>query len=280
MKSRLATTSFGVLTMIVVACHSERPIPTSPSSLPAVQTLTLSGVVLDTAANPVQDASVEILSGATAQVSSSTDASGRFSIVFERVTSQALGVRVTKSGFHPVTVNNPSSPQLQVRLLAADLLNLRAAYSMTVEASGCEGIPAELRRRTYHVSIGSPQRYTAVFTGELGGATFYRGYGTLSVLVGKGTARVMIYSWDAFERWLEDQPIFEQLQPSGYLALMGSVSATPSDANGTLSGLFDGSFNYCPSSRLNSANAEWPPTCAVTAVTCESRNNKVTLAPR
>lgn len=278
MSARLATSSFGVLIILAIGCQKEQA-PTSPS-LPAVQTMTLSGVVLDTAANPVQNASVEIFSGATAPVSASTDVAGRFSIVFDRVASQALSVRVTKSGFHPVTVNSLPSPQLQIRLLAVDLLNLHAAYSITVEASGCEGIPAELRRRTYSVSIGSPQRYTAVFTGDLGGATFYRGYGTLSVLVGNNTAKVMIYSWDAFERWLEDQPIFEQLNPSGYLALMGAVSATPSDANGTLSGAFDGSFSYCPSSSLNSTNVDWPPKCNVTAVTCESPSHQVTLAPR
>jgi len=279
MSARLATSSFGVLIILAIGCQKEQA-PTSPSSLPAVQTMTLSGVVLDTAANPVQNASVEIFSGATAPVSASTDVAGRFSIVFDRVASQALSVRVTKSGFHPVTVNSLPSPQLQIRLLAVDLLNLHAAYSITVEASGCEGIPAELRRRTYSVSIGSPQRYTAVFTGDLGGATFYRGYGTLSVLVGNNTAKVMIYSWDAFERWLEDQPIFEQLNPSGYLALMGAVSATPSDANGTLSGAFDGSFSYCPSSSLNSTNVDWPPKCNVTAVTCESPSHQVTLARR
>jgi hypothetical protein len=279
MNARFATSSFGVLLMLAIGCRSEQ-VPTAPSFLPAVQTMTLSGVVLDTTAKPVENASVEIFSGATTQVSASTDSAGRFSVVFDRVTSQALSVRVTKSGFHPVTVDNLPSPQLQVRLLAVELLNLRAAYSITVEASGCEGIPAELRRRTYNVSIDSPQRYTAVFTGNLGGATFYRGYGTLSVFVGNNTARVMIYSWDAFERWLEDQPIFEKLEPSGYLALMGAVSATPSDANGTLSGAFNGSFSYCPSSSLNSANVDWPPRCNVTAVTCESPNHHVTLAPR
>jgi hypothetical protein len=280
MNARLATSSFGVLILLAIGCQNEQAIPTSPSSLPAVQTMTLSGVVLDTAANPVENASVEIFSGATAQVSASTDVAGRFSIVFDRVASQALSVRVTKSGFHPVTVNSLSSPQLQIRLLAVDLLNLRAAYSITIEASGCDGIPAHLRRRTYNVSIGSPQTYTAIFTGNLDGATFYRGYGTLWALVGNNTAKVMIYSWDAFERWLEDQPIFERLEPSGYLALMGAVSATPSDANGTLSGAFDGSFSYCPSSSLNSAHVEWPPTCNVTAVTCESPNHQVTLVPR
>ena len=104
MSARLATSSFGVLIILAIGCQKEQA-PTSPS-LPAVQTMTLSGVVLDTAANPVQNASVEIFSGATAPVSASTDVAGRFSIVFDRVASQALSVRVTKSGFHPVTVNS------------------------------------------------------------------------------------------------------------------------------------------------------------------------------
>src|SRR5688572_8315140 len=104
MNARLATSSFGVLLMLAIACRNEQ-VPTAPSSLPAlpaVQTMTLSGVVLDTTAKPVENASVEIFSGATTEVSASTDSAGRFSIVFDRVTSQALSVRVTKSGFHPV----------------------------------------------------------------------------------------------------------------------------------------------------------------------------------
>ena len=76
MSARLATSSFGVLIILAIGCQKEQA-PTSPS-LPAVQTMTLSGVVLDTAANPVQNASVEIFSGATAPVSASTDVAGRF----------------------------------------------------------------------------------------------------------------------------------------------------------------------------------------------------------
>ncbi|HJU44527.1 MAG TPA: hypothetical protein VJ691_17000 [Vicinamibacterales bacterium] len=187
-------------------------------------------------------------------------------------------MRVTKSGFHTATISNPAAPQLQIRLVPVELFNLRAAYSITFEAAGCDAIPAGLRTRTYSLAVAPPHTASPAFTGALQDAAFYRGYDTLFIMIG-ATARVMVYSWAAFEAWLEDQPIFEQLTPSGYLALSGTAHVVP-DGGGTLSGAFNGSFTYCTSSALHSTRSDWPPICTGSVVACESANHRLTLVPR
>lgn len=130
------------------------------------------------------------------------------------------------------------------------------------------------------MSIGTRPPFGHYVAGQLAGANFFRGYDTLSAVEGERAARVLVYSRDAFEWWLEDQPIFERLGSSGYLALSGTATASLTDANGTLSGSLNGSFSYCPTSHIDSAHPDWPPTCTVPAVTCESSNHQVTFVPR
>ena len=278
MRSGVAGASLIAVFLLAVACQSKTRMPTSPTASPTVQTETISGVVLDNLANPIQGASADIVDSDIAVASSTTDPQGRFSLTFQRVVSQSFAVRVTKAGFHPVTVRNPSSTQLQVRLLPTELMALEAAYTMTIEATACDGIPAGLRRRSYSVAIASSQTYSPLFSGALGDATFYPGYGTISLQVGADGAKVLVFSRDAFENWLEDHPIFERVGQSGYLSMMGSAQIRRADG-GRSNGAFDGSYTYCPSAQVNTTN-NWPPTCAVAAVTCESRNHQFSFVSR
>jgi len=126
---------------------------------------------------------------------------------FQGAASEAFVVHVAKAGFHEVTLRDMRTTELMVILRPPEIMHLAAAYTLTFEAAACESLPADVRRRTYTVSIEESDPFVpGFFRGALGGADFYPGYNALSVTVGQDRGLLMVFSWYSFQPMARGSP--------------------------------------------------------------------------
>jgi hypothetical protein len=264
----------------LVATSCEQSTVTAPSTAPA--NFNLEGTVRDTTLRPVAGARVEIFGGPHASQSTTTDANGRF--VFAGLTPSADSVQliVTKEGFSAVTTTARSNTPAVITLTATNLIQLEGSYQVSfTAANACDAIP--VRRRTYTATISRPTNTTlpsgTAIAIRLGGADFYFGYDTFSGLLGDDAVRLMVFSRDAFNKWLEDQPIFERLDSTSYLSVMGTATATGARAGTSFTAVMDGTIAYCSSAKAPTT-ADFPPTCSVPIVECQSNRHEIMVTPQ
>ena len=112
----------------------------------------------------------------------------------------------------------------------------------------------------------------------MGGADFFTGYDTFWTAVGHDAARFHVFSWDAFNWWLEDQPIIERVGANGFLAFQGLADAPLVQSATAITARFDGSINFC-SALTPPAMPAWPPTCAE-PIECRSDRHELRLIRR
>jgi hypothetical protein len=87
-----------------------------------------------------------------------------------------------------------------------------------------------------------------------------------------------VYSWDAFNWWLEDQPIIERLPSGGYLAWMGTATTPVVRSTASVTAAFDGSVSYCATPREPDVT-NYPPTCSA-PIECKSDRHQLVLKRR
>src|SRR5262245_26604756 len=251
-----------------MGCHTSRQLPTGPSESAE---FVIAGQVRDTTQQPVASATVEIVDGPLAGRSTTTNNEGRFA--FSGSPSRTVTVSVTKDGYSSATTR--VGENRIILLTPVTLIDLTGEYTGGfAAAASCVQIPAPFRTRTYTATVRRSPQYAPAFMGELRDADFYRSYGAFWGVVSEKEARLFISSWDAFNRWLEDLPIFEHVAPNGYLSLFGVVIASVADRSGLDAADFDGTFAFCEKAFDDGFD---PPRCAVTLVECKSSAHRITL---
>lgn len=276
MKKTFAPSSlFLTLAILASGCHDWSPLPTAPTTGWRSTNFNISGLVRDTVQRPVNDATIEIVDGSLAGRRTTTNVEGRFD--FAVSIAENVSIHITKDGFEPVTI--PGREDQVVILTALALVQIEGLYAATFTAAdGCDQLQPELRKRTYTANFNLAPRYRARFTSELSGADFYPGYSTLFGNIGNDMILFYVFSLDAFNWWLDDEPILEQLPAGAYLSLSGTATALVERPDALISATFAGSFAYCATAER--AAVPFPPSCSVALIECRSEHHRLTLSRR
>ena len=266
--------------VVAIGCGGESSRPTSPSFTSAqLLPVTVTGVVRDVLQRPIRDARIEVTEGSSTGLVTTSDALGQFSIT-ATVSGDRIAVIASKDGYETATMRLRAGQTLVVlRDVAVANLEGRAMIVFTADAS-CTQLPASLRTRSYTAvvtsSTGAVMGSAGTFIGELNGADFYQGYSKMWLTAAHDAARFNVFSWDAFNWWLEDQPIIERLSPTSHVSVSGAATAAVSSGPSTITTALDGTFAFCAQSQPG-AQPLWPPTCAVPPVECTSAHHQVTM---
>lgn len=269
---------------VAIGCGGESVQPTSPSpslsptSAPPLP-VTVTGVVRDVLQRPIRDARIEVTEGASTGLAATSDALGQFSIT-AIVSGDRIAVIASKDGYETQTMRLRAGQTLVVlRDVAVANLEGRATIVFTADAS-CTQLPASLRTRSYTAvvtaSTGAVMGSAGTFIGELNGPDLYQGYSKMWLTAAHDAARFNVFSWDAFNWWLEDQPIIERVTPTSHVSVSGAATAAVSSGPSTITTALDGTFAYCAQSQPG-AQPLWPPTCAVPLVECTSAHHQLTM---
>jgi hypothetical protein len=235
--------------------------------------------VRDLLQRPIADVRIEVAEGPSSGAAAISDALGQFSIT-ATASSDRITVIASKDGYETATMRLRAGQTLVVlRDVVVANLEGRATIVFTADAS-CTQLPASLRTRSYAAvvmpSTGAVMASAGTFIGELNGADFYQGYSKMWLTAAHDAARFNIFSWDAFNWWLEDQPIIERLSPTSHVSVSGAATAAVASGPSTITTALDGTFAYCAQSQPG-AQPLWPPTCAVPRVECTSAHHQVTM---
>ena len=201
--------------VVVTGCQGDSAPPTSPSPASTqLSPLTITGVVRDVLQRPIREARIEVAEGPNVGLATMSDALGQFSIT-ATASGDRLAVIVSKDGYDTAT---PRLRGGQSVILLRDIAvaNVEGLATIVVTAHvSCTQLPASLRTRSYAAvvtpSTGAMMANPATFVGELSDADFYQGYSKMWLMAAQDAVRFNIASWDAFNWWLEDQPIVERV---------------------------------------------------------------------
>jgi len=268
---RFALAGLG-LTLVACGSGDQRSAvgPSTPASPPPSQ---MNGYVNDTAFRPVTSATVELLDGPQAGLSTITDANGKFSIT--AAITAATRFRATKEGYEPaiqtIQAMDPrlSSGPMTTFFLASNRPSGNSA-TLTVEADPtCTDLPSEARSRTYPATVTGNSFSTppnTTFLINLSGPSLdsYFRFVFLRVIDG-----ALMFD-------LSDNGIEEEVSPEAYL-FVGGVARTPQGGTTTISApLTPGMIDYCVVK--SDPGAAYPCTDqAIVRVQCRSANNRLTL---
>jgi hypothetical protein len=251
-------------------------VPPAGSAAPAQTNGTASGIrgiVMDTGFRRIAGATVEVVDGPHARLSTTTDAAGEFTLTgsFDPTTR----FRAAKEGHVAATQSwNCSSascgdgaarPWLGFHLaVLAPPVDVAGVYSLTFIADpACPDLPNEVRTRTYQAMI-TPDSKQGIpvntgYTVTVSSATFVDGLDHFGIGV----------AGDHVAFWLfggHNPALVEQVAPSTYVALSGTAAASVSASDVTISTLFDGWIEYYGA--------------AVTRTRCESAAHRIVLTRR
>ena len=275
LRSRVA----GVALALAVGCRNSSTLPdssTAPTPQAPTAPLNIAGIVRDTIQRPVSDARILVLDGSAAGRFASSNEEGRFTLFDPTPVMETVALQISKAGYTPLTGRWRNNSDASATLIADPLLNLEGQYSIAFDAaSACDQLPPAVRTRTYAATIGRTTSNRWLFAATLSGAEFYPGFDTFWGAVGGDTVRFYVSSWDAFNRWLEDHPIFERLDSNRYVSLMGIATATVVTSPTSIAATFDGSFAYCAAGR--ESMTPFPPNCGE-LVDCRSPQHRLTLS--
>jgi hypothetical protein len=268
-----------VAVVLTVGCGGSSA-PTSPSSTASQPSaLSVSGIVRDVLQRPIRDARVEVAEGPSTGLVSTTDALGQFSLTVT-APSDRISLVVSKDGYATATVRVRPG-QTIIYLIDPTFASLegRQTIVFTADAS-CTQLPASLRGRSYTAvvtpSAGAPMASPSTFVSALSGADFYAGYDKMSITGVRDAVRFNVFSWDAFNAWLEDDPIIERVTPTSHFSVLGTATAPVATGQSTITAALDGTFSFCAESKPG-AQPQWPPTCAVPPVECKSTQHQITM---
>ncbi|HEY7189918.1 MAG TPA: carboxypeptidase-like regulatory domain-containing protein [Vicinamibacterales bacterium] len=255
--------------------------PASPSSTSAASAVSIAGVVRDLLQRPIRDARVEVVEGPSSGIVATTDAQGQF-VLNATASNDRVAVIVSKDGFESASLRlRAGQTALYLRDLAVPDLDGRHTIVFIADAS-CTQLPVSLKGRSYTAAVTQSASTSAslaapsIFVGALSGADFYQGFEKLSITAVRDAVRFSVFSWDAFNWWLEDDPIIERVTPTSHFSVSGTATAAVATAQSTITAALDGTFSFCAESKPG-AQPQWPPTCAVPPIECKSANHRVTM---
>jgi hypothetical protein len=240
--------------------------------------VTIRGRVQDAVSRPIVDARVTIVDGTQAGLSTTTNDEGRFAFVPFTTRAELTALRVEKDGYTPSNPRWRAPDDITVLLRSLTSLDIEGQYAITFAAAAeCTQLPSAVRSRTFTAAVSRvPDRLN--FTSTLTGAPFQSGYDTFSAVVASDAARFLVYSWDAFNWWGEDQPIIERLPAGGYVTWKGTATTPAVNSTSSITATFDGSVSYCATA-IEPTVTNYPPTCSA-VVECKSDHHQLSLTRR
>lgn len=271
------------LVLGVAGCGDSSPsalIPSAPSVVPSAS-IGLQGVVYDSAFRPITGARVEVVDGARAGTTASTDALGRFS--FEGTVGERTLLRATSVAHETATMLVPpkcascATPWLYFYLaLVGPVTDMAGEYTLKFVADGTcrEQMPSGLQERTYAATI-VPSPAPALPAGTsyqvlVGGAPFLATFDRFSLHVA-GNYRALFLG--------DSGPgLLELVGQNEGLALSGWATGSAGGADAAVAATLEGYAHYCA---LPGPVSSWSA-CAVAAthLTCESKNHRLVLTRR
>jgi hypothetical protein len=235
----------------------------------------LRGLVLDPVNGPVLDVLVEIVGGTFTGRRTSTDAQGRFDFGISVSEAEPVALDLSKPGYRPASAR--PSGDLVVVLSPVAQGDIDGVYTVTLAAAAdCAQLAPEHRQRSYTGLVESVRDTRNQFTIRLTGAEFYEGYGTFWVVLGLDAARFFVFSWQAFNSWLEDLPIMERPSPNEFLSIDGTATTHEGGA-ATFTTSLAGTFAYCSRASFTPPLA---PRCSTAPVECGSAQHQITFTRR
>jgi hypothetical protein len=243
-------------------CGSESPpsfLPTAPTAVatpptggtppPAVSSAaTVSGKVYDTANRPIAGATIEVLDGVNAGMTTTSDRNGQYWLT--GVFAEGTRFRASREGYLENFAKvgaycGRCTPQYWVYFalgLPAAPANIAGEYTMTVE--GCDALPAEMRTRTYPATIVpdayQPTAATTYFRVDFAGSSLVRGvWDGLWIAVAANDLELEMGD-------LHGQPgLIEQLDADTYFSVGAWGRATVTTPVTTFTSVFEGEIYYC-----------------------------------
>lgn len=256
MKAFLSSVSLGVaLALCVGACGGSEPtaLPMAPTSMPLSPPvitrpqLGAAGSVVDVISTPLVGATVEVLDGPSAGMSTVTDASGRFSI--DADVDEMVRFRASKTGY--VTADKTSfsacatCPRFVGFALVQDAPPLDVTGNYTISflaADSCGGIPEEARTRTFNGKVSPDATLRGLFHVELGDPSVLHGYSWEGISLGVVGDSFAVFSGNQHG----DPGVVEQVKQDAYMAFDGSAYGSLASSANVFSARFDGLVEYCP----------------------------------
>jgi hypothetical protein len=247
------------LTTVLAGCGGRSPAAPSAGlsgdSTPGQTATQIRGIVSDSVFLPVANARIEILDGPDTGKTTTTDASGAFSLT--AVADDMTRLRARKEGYgEGITMRalHPDAPPGWVWIALATVTppaRIAGRYTVTLVAdSACTNIPTALRTRTYDATIAenSDPRQPA-------GTSFSATINGVPIVPGRGAFAVGV-AGDVIAFLLGDHgPYFaEQVSSDRYIAFEGrAVLNWTSAASHSTS--FQGWATYGDTARLSSPAA-------------------------
>ena len=279
--------ALAALVIVAAGCDDSTPNgATGPTPQPVLSNFantTLDGIrgqVRDTLGRPVDDARVEVGDGPLAGRMAVTGPDGRFMVAATLQSTDAATLNVSKQGFSPASLRWHGRNDFFITLSALNLPDLEGQYTIIFTAApACSQLPPAVRSRSYGGTMrrAGTNAFTA-FTTELQGADFFAAHDTFWSSVAADAARFQVSSWDAFNWWLEDQPIIERVGPQSFVAFQGTANAPLVQSPTAITAQFDGTVTYCYP-LTPPAIQNFPPTCAA-PVECRSDRHQVRFLRR
>lgn len=254
-----------------LGCGSDS-LPTAPT--PMTVEFSLAGSVHDTAFRAVPDVRIDVIDGPRTGAFALTDPVGNYEL--PGVFADVVTVRTSKADYVSVEKTYRTSNRgrqyldfaIEPTVPSADIAG---EYTLTLAADSiCTALPDTIRARTYSAAIrplpqsGSPHAYETTLTGA-------------AFLASALNNRFVMGVAGSVARFVTDSDgtgIAEAVTESIYVAFTGQADLSVDGAR--ISGLFAGTFEYCPS--YVSASPFYR--CDVTSVACLSANHRVTLLRR
>jgi hypothetical protein len=209
--------------------------------------MVVKGHVYDTAERALSGATVEVLDGPQAGLSTTTTNAGEFSLT--GTFDDSTRFRAAAEGHIPAvgTLNPPCqlcNPQrwmfFALDVLAAPL-DLAGNYALNFVAdSSCTGLPDEVRTRTYAATVTpAPSRPRTLFEVQVSGASFFEGYSGFWMSVAGDYVTFTLGD-------LHGRPgLVEQVARNSFLALEGWGAATVDASGPPISLTYVGVVEFC-----------------------------------
>jgi hypothetical protein len=267
------------------------PTPTIPqpvsSIAPPVNGEPISGTVSDSALRRIAGATVEILSGPQAGLSTTTDASGHFSL-FASV-DDATRFRASKEGHVaadvPILPNcDRCNPKRWVHFflnVVEPPIALAGDYTLTFIAdSACTSLPEEVRTRSYEATIalgdfnwvGFPAHADTSFKVTPRGSDFPAGLNYFWLNVAGNFITLVLGDHT-------DPGVTERVAPDTYVAFHGPATVTVESPVLSISTPFLGWIDYCINPTMGD-RYDCTPGPTVTRTRCDSARHQLTLTRR
>ena len=137
-------------------------------------------------------------------------------------------LRVEKDGYTPSNPRWRAPDDITVLLRSVTPLDIEGQYTVTFAAAAeCTQLPSAVRSRTFTAAVSPVRPDRLNFTSTLTGANFQSGYNTFSAIVASDAARFLVYSWDAFNWWGDDEPIIERIRTTQIADALNGKVPTP-----------------------------------------------------